>query len=99
MVVAVSSSRRKARKAHFTAHSNLRRKLMSSHLSKELKSQYSVRSMPIRKGDEVTVMKGFYKGKGGKVTTVYRKKWCIHIEKLTKDKHNGKYCSSNVYLL
>lgn len=91
MCAAVSSSRRKSRKAHFTAHSTLRRKLMSSHLSKELRSQYNVRSMPIRKGDEVSVMKGFYKGKGGKVTTVYRRRWCIYIEKLTKDKHNGKF--------
>merc|ERR1711964_451822 len=46
---AVTSSRRKCRKAHFTAPSNVRRKLMSAPLSTELKSKYNCRSIPVRK--------------------------------------------------
>mgnify|MGYP002402959791 CR=1 FL=1 len=46
---AVSSSRRKCRKAHFTSDSTSRRKLMSASLSKELRERYNVRSVPIRK--------------------------------------------------
>ncbi len=42
----VSSSRRKARKAHFQAPSNIRRKIMSASLSKELKEKYNVSSSP-----------------------------------------------------
>lgn len=80
--VEVSSSRRKCRKAHFSAASNLRHKLMSVTLSKDLRKKHNVRSMPIRKDDEVTVLKGSYKGSKGKVLTVYRKKWCIYIDKL-----------------
>jgi hypothetical protein len=38
----VSSSRRKARKAHFSSGSEQRRVIMSAHLSKELKEKYSV---------------------------------------------------------
>lgn len=38
----VSSSRRKSRKAHFTAPSHIRRKIMSSPLSKELREKYNV---------------------------------------------------------
>jgi hypothetical protein len=38
----VSSSRRKARKAHFSAPSSVRRKIMSSALSKELRAKYNV---------------------------------------------------------
>ena len=45
--------------------------------------------MPIRKDDEVTVLKGNYKGNKGKVTQVYRKKWAINVEKLSKTKANG----------
>ena len=45
--------------------------------------------MPVRKDDEVIVMKGSYKGNKGKVTTVFRRRWCIHIEKLAKTKSNG----------
>ncbi|KAJ2372324.1 60S ribosomal protein L26A [Coemansia sp. RSA 2607] len=85
----VSSSSRKSRKAHFNAPSHIRRKLMSSGLSKDLRAKYNVRSIPIRKGDEVIVTRGQYKGREGKVTTVYRKKWVIHIERLVREKANN----------
>ena len=60
-----------------------------------------VRSMPIRKEDEVMVVrgripqnkltfKGPYKSNKGKVTCVYRKRWYINVEKLSKPKINGK---------
>lgn len=52
----VTSSRRKNRKRHFNAPSHIRRKIMSSPLSKELRQKYNVRSMPIRKDDEVQVL-------------------------------------------
>jgi len=51
----VSASRRKNRKRHFTAPSHIRRRLMSAPLSKELRQKYTVRTMPIRKDDEVQV--------------------------------------------
>merc|ERR1712072_914784 len=85
----VSSSRRKNRKRHFNAPSHIRRKIMSSSLSKDLRAKHNVRSMPIRKDDEVQVVRGHYKGQGGKVVQVYRKKFVIHI-----DKANG--ASTNV---
>ena len=86
----VSSQRRKSRKAHFTAPSSIRRKIMSSHLSKELRAKYSVRSVPVRKGDTVKVMRGPNKGREGKIQAVYRKRWALHIEKVVRDKTNGK---------
>ncbi|KAI9307249.1 translation protein SH3-like domain-containing protein [Cunninghamella echinulata] len=85
----VSSSRRKSRKAHFTAPSHIRQKLMSSALSKELKEKHSVNALPIRRDDEVLVVRGTYKGREGKVVQVYRKKWVIHIERVTREKANG----------
>jgi large subunit ribosomal protein L26e len=48
-----------------------------------------VRSIPIRKEDEVKIMRGTFKGREGKVTSVYRKKFVIHVERITKDKANG----------
>jgi large subunit ribosomal protein L26e len=51
----VSSSRRKNRKRHFTAPSHIRRKIMSAPLSKELRKKHGVRSIPVRKDDEVIV--------------------------------------------
>merc|ERR1712025_1403472 len=70
----VSSSRRKSRKAHFTAPSSVRRKIMSAHLNKDLSSKYHVKSMPIRKDDEVIVVRGSHRGREGKVIQVYREK-------------------------
>lgn len=86
---AVTSSRRKNRKAHFSAHSEARRKLMSANLSKELQARHGVRSMPIRKDDEVMITRGFYKAREGKVVACFRKKFVVHIERITREKVNG----------
>lgn len=56
--VEVSSSRRKQRKAQLGAPSHLKYKLMSAHLSKDLRKKHSVRALPIRRDDEVTVVRG-----------------------------------------
>ena len=92
----VSSQRRKSRKAHFSAPSSIRRKIMSSKLSKDLKTKYETKSVPVRKGDTVKIMRGNFKGREGKVQAVYRKRWALHIEKIVKEKTNGKqprFCS------
>lgn len=68
---------------------------MSAPLSKELKQKYTVRSMPIRKDDEVQVVRGHYKGNQvGKVVQVYRKKFVVYIERIQREKANG----TNVYV-
>merc|ERR1712061_478502 len=86
----VNCSRRKSRKAYFTAPSHVRRNLMSAPLSKDLKTKYGVRSVPIRRDDEVMIVRGHYHDREGKVTQVYRKKWRIHVERVTRDKANGQ---------
>merc|ERR1719498_2066299 len=78
------------RKAHFQATSSMRQKLMSAPLSKDLRSKYSVRSLPIRKDDEVMIVRGHFHDREGKVIQVYRKKWVIHVERVTRDKANGQ---------
>jgi len=62
---------------------------MSSPLSKELRGRHNTRSLPIRKDDEVRIVRGKYKGREGKVTQVYRKKWLIHVDRVQRDKSNG----------
>ncbi|KAJ0183495.1 hypothetical protein K1T71_001471 [Dendrolimus kikuchii] len=86
----VTSSRRKNRKRHFSAPSHIRRVLMSAPLSKELRQKFNVKSMPIRKDDEVQVVRGHYKGQQvGKVVQVYRKKFVVYIERIQREKANG----------
>jgi len=63
---------------------------MSAPLSKELREKYNVRSIPIRKDDEVTVVRGSNKGREGKITSVYRLKYIVHIERVVKEKSSGQ---------
>jgi hypothetical protein len=37
----------------------------------------------------VRIVRGKYKGREGKVTQVYRKKWVIHVDRVQRDKSNG----------
>merc|ERR1712170_152668 len=86
----VSASAKKQRKRHFTAPSHIRRKLMTAPLSKDLRSKYGIKNIPIRKDDEVQVVRGHYKGQQvGKVVQCYRKKFCIYIERIQREKANG----------
>ncbi|ORY64610.1 putative ribosomal protein L26 [Leucosporidium creatinivorum] len=85
----VSQSRRKAHKAHFDAPSSVRRKIMSASLDKALREKYNTRSIPVRKDDEVKIVRGTYKGREGKVVQVYRKKWVIHVERVHREKGSG----------
>ncbi|KAH8741597.1 hypothetical protein FG386_003369 [Cryptosporidium ryanae] len=86
----VSSSASKCRKNHFATTSTQRRELMSSPLSKELRQKYNVRSLPIRKGDEVMVIRGSSHDYEGTVTSVKRKKFVINVERITRNKTNGE---------
>ena len=66
---------------------------MSCRLSKELQTKYQCKRVPVRKGDTVRIMRGSVengvRSKSGKVLTVYRRKWCIHVEKIVTTKKNG----------
>merc|ERR1712151_1145108 len=93
----VSSQRRKSRKAYFTAASSLRRKLLSCHLSKDLRKTHDARSIPVRKGDSVKILRGTAKGREGKVMSVYRRRWCIYVDKMVKEKINGQQANVPIH--
>ena len=65
--------------------------MMSAPLSKELRDKYKVRSLPIRKDDEVQLNHGKHKSSPvtGKITAVYRKKWVVHVDRAQREKANG----------
>ena len=67
---------------------------MSAPVSKDLRLKYGIRSLPIRRGDEVMIVRGRHHDREGRVTTVYRKKWVIHVERVTQEKANGS--STNI---
>lgn len=50
---------------------------------------HQVRSLPIRRDDEVLIVRGTNKGREGRVVQVYRKKYVIHVDRVTREKTNG----------
>jgi len=84
-----SSKPRKQRKFRYTAPLHIRRKLVSAHLSKELREKYKRRAIPIRKGDEVEIMRGKFKKKTGKILRVDLKEYKVYIEGMTRKRTVG----------
>lgn len=71
--------------------------MMSAPLSKELREQYGIRSIPVRKEDQVVIVRGSKKGQEGTISSVYRLKFAIQLEKLTKEKSNGASVPLNIH--
>jgi large subunit ribosomal protein L24 len=80
----------KQRKAIYKAPLHMRHKLLSAHLSKELRKQWKRRSLPVRKGDEVKIMRGKFKGTTGKISKVDLKKLKVYIENVKRKKVSGE---------
>lgn len=92
-----SSKPRKQRKFLYTAPLHLRRKILASHLSKELRERYKRRALSLRKGDEVQVMRGKFKGKTGKVARVNYKKYRVYVEGITRKRTVGTEAQVGVH--
>ncbi len=80
---------RKQRKILLNAPAHKRHKLMAAPLSPELTAQKGIKTLPVRKGDSVRVMRGDHKGFEGKVSRIDLKKYRIYIEGLTREKVDG----------
>ena len=85
-----SSKPRKKRKQLFNAPLHLRQKLVSVHLSRELRKQLKKRSMPVRKGDKVLVLKGKFKKRDGTVSRVDLKDSRVFVGGIFLKKQAGK---------
>ncbi|MBC8435279.1 50S ribosomal protein L24 [archaeon] len=80
---------RKQRKYLHNLPLHLQNKIISSHLSKELRDKYGMRNISIRTGDEVKVMRGSFKGKQGKVTKVEMQNNRVSIDGIQRKKMDG----------
>ncbi|HVY01439.1 MAG TPA: 50S ribosomal protein L24 [Candidatus Nanoarchaeia archaeon] len=84
-----STQPRKQRKFRFNAPLHLRAKFLSAHLSDALQEKMKCRTASVRKGDEVSLMRGAFKKKTGKITEVDTKKGRIYIEGIVVTKKDG----------
>jgi large subunit ribosomal protein L24 len=84
-----SKQPRKQRKWFFNAPKHVKHKHMSVHLAEELLLKYNIRSIPVRKGDTVKIMRGALKGHVDKVAKVNLKKCMVNVENATIAKADG----------
>ena len=84
-----SKQPRKQRKYRYNAPLHIKQKFVSTHLSKELHKKYNRRSMNLRKGDGVKVMRGQFKNKVGKIEEVNLKKIKVYVSGIEVVKRDG----------
>jgi large subunit ribosomal protein L24 len=80
----------KERKAQFELQMHIAAKQVASPLDEKLQKELGVKSMPVRKGDVVKIVRGSNKGKEGKIIEVDRKARKIFVEKIIRKKSNGE---------
>jgi len=92
-----SSKPEKQRKFSVNAPFHIRHKMISGHLSKDLRAQYNRRALPIRQKDVVVIMRGENKGKKGEVIKVDLKNYKIYVSGIIMKKADGKEVPAPVH--
>jgi large subunit ribosomal protein L24 len=85
----MSKQPRKQRKALYNAPAHARGKYLSASLSKDLRQEVGKRSLPLRSGDKVRVVRGDFKGHEGEVLTVDYGSYKVTVEEVTLSKPDG----------
>ena len=91
MALTTSTKANKQRKARANASLHIKKRMVAAHLSSALMSEYNVRSLTVRKGDTVKVLRGAhdFKTSEAKVASVDLKSCKIIIENVTIPKADG----------
>ena len=80
---------RKQRKARYNAPAHARGKYLSASLSKDLREKVGTKSLPVKAGDKVSVVRGDFKGHEGEVLSVDYTSYKVTIEDVTLSKPDG----------
>ncbi len=84
-----SKQPRKQRKYRVKAPLHVKQKLMGGHLSKDLKKKYGKRSIAVKKGDRVKIVRGEFKNKIGKINRIDLKADKVYIDGIETIKKDG----------
>jgi len=87
----------KQRKMIWNASGSRVNRLLSAPLSSGLQSRHGVKSLPVRKGDTVRIVRGDFTGIEGKVTEVDRARYRLYVEGVTRDKVSGTSTKMTVH--
>ncbi|OWT33681.1 50S ribosomal protein L24 [Methanobrevibacter sp. 87.7] len=80
---------RKQRRNMYKAPKHQRHARMAATLSKDLRQDLGKRSLPVRVGDKVKVLRGDFKDQEGKIEAVNYKKYTVSVEGVTLNKADG----------
>lgn len=95
---------RKQRKYRYNAPLHLKQKFLSAHLSVDLRKKYGLRSLQLRKGDKIKIMKGQFAKRECKVERVNLKKELVFLSGIESIKKDGNkvqfpFKASNLMLI
>jgi large subunit ribosomal protein L24 len=79
----------KQRKTRYSAHSWKKHKFLAAPLSTELRTTYGRRSIPVRTGDTVRIVRGDFSGVEGKVSDIDTGRQRLYVEGVTREKVAG----------
>ena len=79
----------KQRKTRYSAHSQKKHKFLGAPLSTELRTTYGRRSIPVRTGDTVRIVRGDFSGVEGKVSNIDTTRQRLFVEGVTREKVAG----------
>ncbi len=91
-----SKQPRKQRKYRRYAPLHIRQKMISTVLDKKLREQYKRRAVGLRKGDEVLIMRGMFKGKTGKISRIALKELNVFVEGMKMKKVSGQEIEASI---
>ena len=80
---------RKQRKARYNAPAHARGKYLSASLSKDLRKKLGKRTLPIKTGDKVEIVRGDFADHEGEVLSVDYGSYKVTIENVTMSKPDG----------
>ena len=85
----VSSKPGKVRKRQSACARHLMRRNLDANLAASLRSRYGTRSIPVRTGDKVLLMRGDFAGHEDEVTEVDAEKGFFYVKDVTREKADG----------
>ncbi len=80
---------RKQRKYRYNAPLHVRQSFLRANLSPALRKRFNKRSLQVRKGDEIKVMRGSFKGKTGTIEKVDLRSTKVYVEEIKVKKVDG----------
>ena len=89
MIPRSKQPRKQRRWLYKTSKLHERHRLLNATLSKDLRKKYGRRTIRVRKGDKVKIMRGEFAGNEGKVMEVDMKRAVIKVDGVTTNKVDG----------